>query len=155
MDNLYLGAARIHLHSFYFLDSSVSEARKLGIMKAYRSAINFVTTLLSTEITSKSIQHMPYYPLRTVLTASCMLLKVLKSSYGQELDIVGTGRKAFNDCILVMTRASVSGSDSAGKVVKMLSRAWHSDVFDIRSPPVLSVKSRFGARLVTLFFPGF
>jgi hypothetical protein len=148
MDCLYLGAARIHLHSFYFFDSSSSESRKSGIMKAYYSAVNFVSVLASTSTSSETILYLPYYHFRCLLTAACIIIKVLKSSYAQDLACKEKGRRAINDSILAIKRSSVSNNDTAGKAALMLSRFWHSSTQGNQSPPVLRIQSRFGARWV-------
>jgi hypothetical protein len=144
-DQLYLAAARIHLHSFYFFDSSTSESRKAGIMKAYNSAINLASVFISANRTREALLYLPYYHFRCLLTASCILLKVLKSSYAQGIDDFESGRKAFNDSLLSIGCCSVSNNDSAGKAVNMLSLVWHSNGAK-NSPPQLSTKSKFGAR---------
>jgi hypothetical protein len=148
MDYLYLGAARIHLHSFYFFDSSSSESRKTGIMKAYDSAVNFISVLASTSTSCETILYLPYYHFRCLLTAACIIIKVLKSSYAQDLACKEKGRRAFNDSILAIKRSSVSNNDTAGKAALMLSRFWHSSTQGNQSPPVLRIQSRFGARWV-------
>ena len=148
MDYLYLGAARIHLHSFYFFDSSSSEFRKSGIMKAYDSAVNFVSVLASTSTSSETILYLPYYHFRCLLTAACIIIKVLKSSYAQDLACKEKARRAFNDSILALKRSSVSNNDTARKASLMLSRFWHSSSQANQSPPVLTIQSRFGARWV-------
>jgi hypothetical protein len=146
MDYLYLAAARIHLHSFYFFDSSSSESRKSGIMKAYDSAVNLVSVLASTSNSSETILYLPYYHFRCLLTAACIIIKVLKSSYAKDLASKEKARRAFNDSILASKRSSVSNNDTAGKAALMLSRFWHSSTQANQSPSVLTIQSRFGAR---------
>lgn len=151
MDYLYLGAARIHLHSFYFFDSSSSESRKSGIMKAYDSAVNFVSVLASTSTSSETTLYLPYYHFRCLLTAACIIIKVLKSSYAQDLASKENARRAFNDSILALKRSSVSNNDTARKASLMLSRFWHSSSQANQSPPVLTIQSRFGASITQDF----
>jgi hypothetical protein len=113
-------------------------------MKAYNSAINLVSAYTSADRMNETLLYLPSYHFRTLLTASCILLKVLKSSYAQEVEDLESGRKAFNDSILAIARCSVSNNDTAGKAVSMLPLAWHSSGTK-QSPPQLSTKSKFGA----------
>lgn len=147
MDRLYLAAARLYLYSFYFLDTSMKESRKQGILKAYRSAVNLVSLITSADATSEVLQYLPRYHSRMLLTATCIVLKVLKSSYAPELGDTAYGRKIFNECILALSRCSVSDNDTSGKAVKLVSQMWHSGG-DCKgqSPPELTIKSRCGAR---------
>jgi hypothetical protein len=141
-----MAVARIHLHSFYFLDSSTSESRKAGILKAYDSAINYVAALTSLNHEPEILLYLPNYHFRSLLTAASILLKVLKSSCSpQGVEEFERGRKAFNDSILTISTCSVSNNDTAGKAVKMLSNVWHSGSGE-KEAAQLSVKSRYGAR---------
>jgi hypothetical protein len=146
---MYMAAARIHLHSFYFFDSSTNDSRKAGIMKAYDSATNLISALTPSDHAQDTLLYLPYYLFRCLLTAACILVKVLKSNYAQEVDDFEKGRRVFNDSILAIQRSSVTNSDTAAKAVKMLSCVWHSSIISGQSPPQLIVQSRFGARWVT------
>jgi transcriptional regulatory protein LEU3 len=115
-------------------------------MKAYDSAIKLVSALLSTDRSSETLLYLPYYHFRCLLTAACILVKVLKSSYAQELEYYEKGRGAFNDAVLAIMRSSISNNDTAGKAAQMLSRVWHNSTATDHSPPQLTVQSRFGAR---------
>jgi hypothetical protein len=106
-DRLYFAAARLYLHSFYF-DTSMTESRKQGVLKAYTSAVNLVSLLTSADATSEVLIYPPHYHSRMLLTATCIVLKVLKSSYDPELGDTAHGRKTFNERILALSRCSVS-----------------------------------------------
>jgi hypothetical protein len=118
-------------------------------MKAYNSATNFVSALTPSDHSQDTLLYLPYYLFRCLLTAACILVKVLKSNYAQEIDDFEKGRRVFNDSILAIRRSSVTNNDTAAKAVKMLSCVWHSSIISGQSPPQLTVQSRFGARLVT------
>ena len=115
-------------------------------MKAYNSAISLVSSFNSGDSSFQTLLYLPYYHFRSLLTAACVLIKVLKSSYAKELDNFEAGRKAFNESILALSQSSVSNNDTGGKAVKLLSQVWHSGAASKDSPPELTIKSRFGAR---------
>jgi len=147
MDRLYLAVARLYLHSFYFFDTSMTESRKQGVLKAYTSAVNLVSRFTSTDATGDALLYLPHYHSRMLLTATCIVLKVLKSSYAQELGDTAYGRKTLNDCVLALSRCSVSNNDTCGKAVKLVSQMWHRGGDDKdQSPPELTIRSRCSAR---------
>jgi hypothetical protein len=115
-------------------------------MKAYDSAVNLICALTSINDASQTLLYLPYYHFRCLITAATILIKVLRSSYAQDLDDLEKGRSVFNDSILAITRSSVSNNDTALKAAQMLSRLWHHPTVANRAPPVLTVQSRFGAR---------
>ena len=92
----------MHLHSFYFFDSSTNDSRKAGIMKAYDSATNLISALTPSDYSQDTLLYLPYYLFRCLLTAACILVKVLKSNYAQEVDDFEKGRRVFNDSILAI-----------------------------------------------------
>jgi hypothetical protein len=145
---MYMAAARIHLHSFYFFATSTNDSRKAGIMKAYDSATNLISALTTPDHSQDTLLYLPYYLFRCLLTPACILVEVLKSNYAQEVDDFEKGRRVFNDSILAIQRSSVTNNDTAAKAVKMLSCVWHSSITSGQSPPQLTVQSRFGARSV-------
>ena len=147
MDRLYLASARVYLHSFYFFDTSMTESRKQGILKVYTSAVNLVSLFTSADATSEVLPYILHYHSRMLLTATCIVLKALKSSYAPELGDAAHGRETFNECILALSHFSVSNNDTCGKAVKLASQMWHR-VGDpkIQSLPELTIKSRCGAR---------
>ena len=104
----------------------------------------------SLDSTHDTLLYLPYYLFRSLLTAACVIVKVLKSAYAQDLDQFGAGKKAFNDSVLALGRSSVSNNDTGGKAVKLLSQVWHSDSSSNQLPPELALKSRLGARWADL-----
>jgi hypothetical protein len=115
-------------------------------MKAYDSALSFISALASTNEANQALLYLPYYHFRCLLTAACILIKVLRSSYAQDFDDLEKGRTVFNNSILAITRSSVSNNDTALKAAQMLSKLWHHPTVTNETPPVLTVQSRFGAR---------
>lgn len=148
MDRLYLAAARLNLNSFYFFDTSVSESRKQGILKAYTSAVNLVSLYTSADASNEALLYLPHYHSRMLLTATCLVIKVLKSSYASELGDTAYGRRTINACILALSRCSVSDNDVCGKAVKLMSKIWHREPSNDRTPPQLTIKSRGSASIM-------
>jgi len=116
IDHMYCSAARVYLHSFYFFDSSNSEARRLGILRAYNTACNFITLLTEADNKADVLLYLSYYYFRILLTAACIIQKVLISSYADDLDYEA-GRSLFNQSISALSRSSVFNNDIGSKAI--------------------------------------
>jgi hypothetical protein len=137
----------------YFFDSSPTETRKLGVLKAYTSAVNFILLITEADKAFSFFSYMCAYHIRMFLTADCILLKVLRSSYKDDIDF-DAGKKLCDQATVAASRMAVTNNDAAGKTGKMVAQLWHSNNMEIlEEPPELLVKSRLGARLVLALFP--
>lgn len=144
---LYYSATRLYLHSFYFFISSESESRQNSILKAYKSASTFVSLLTEGNDKDNLLPYLSTYLVRTLITAACIMLKVLTSSYAASLEDLEAERRLFNESIIVVSQTSILNNDVSAKAVKLLAQSWHSGSTNRRqSPPELIIKSRLGAR---------
>lgn len=135
----------------YFFDSSASDVRKVGILKAYSSAVAFIQVMTDVDKSIRLIGYMTGYHQRMFLIANCIMLKVLRSSYSQDVDFEA-GKSLCNQTQVMISKLILSHKDSAGKSAQMVSQLWHSSNTDaLNEPPELLVKSRLGARYVTKF----
>ncbi|TVY34924.1 Regulatory protein, partial [Lachnellula occidentalis] len=147
-DRIYVSAARLYMHSMYFFDSSPTSTRKTGILRAYASASSFTTLITSLDSTCNLFSYMCAYHIRMFLVATCIMLKVLRSSYRHDIDFEA-GKKLCSDATVAASRVAVGSGDSAGKVAKMVAQVWHSgDTGVLEEPPELLVKSRLGASII-------
>lgn len=147
-DRIYVSAARLYMHSMYFFDSSPTPSRKTGILRAYASAFSFTTLITSLGSTHNLFSYMCAYHIRMFLVATCIMLKVLRSSYRHDVEFEA-GKKLCSDATVAASRVAVGSGDSAGKLAKMVAQVWHSgDTGVLEEPPELLVKSRLGARSV-------
>ncbi|TVY91060.1 Regulatory protein [Lachnellula willkommii] len=147
-DRIYVSAARLYMHSMYFFDSSPTPTRKTGILRAYASASSFTTLITSLDSTRNLFSYMCAYHIRMLLVATCIMLKVLRSSYRHDVDFEA-GKKLCTDAMVAASRVAVGSGDSAGKLAKMVAQVWHSgDTGVLEEPPELLVKSRLGASII-------
>jgi len=145
-DKIYLGAARVYAQSMYFFDPSESESRKQGILNAYQSAVKLLLLMLEADARSNFFLHISSYHLRMYLMATCILIKVLHSSYSTDVDFE-VGKRLVNRVVMSASRCSVSYNESPGKFAGMVSQVWHStNKAVLEKPPQLLVKSRLGSR---------
>ena len=86
INQLYIWAARVNLYIFYFFDSPLSEARRLGILKAYSAACTLTAKISAGDTLFDMLETAPSFLFRMLFTASSILLKVLNSSYVRYVD---------------------------------------------------------------------
>ncbi|TVY65581.1 Regulatory protein LEU3 [Lachnellula suecica] len=147
-DTIYLACARLYIHTMYFFDSSCTPTRKAGVLRAYASALSLITTLFSADATTSLFSHISAYHMRMFLTATCLVLKVLRSSYRQDVDFE-EGKGLFDRATLAAGRCSIASGDTAGKITRLMAQVWHSGNEEaLNEPPELLVKSRLGASII-------
>lgn len=132
----------------YFFDSSHTETRKEGILKAYKSATKLALLVIEADKATDFLLYATAYDIRMFVVAACILLKVLRSSYSQDVDFEA-GKSLLNQTTALTSRCVLGNNDSRGKIVKMVAQIWHSSNTEVlNEPPELLVKSRLGARFV-------
>ena len=71
------------------------------------------------------LQHCPFYVYQAFLSASFVLLKVLKSDHFCTLVEVSAGHKLFNSSISALRKISVSNNDLPGRLSDVLAYLWN------------------------------
>jgi hypothetical protein len=141
-NNLSLLAAKVHLKSFAFFIPSSSPIHFQAICAAYDAAVAFIQGVLDPDMHSNSLLHYcSNYILRSLISASCILLKILNSSIAVHLD-AAQGRTMFNACSLAIRSISLKDNDFPHRVAEAHTRMWRAagSGFDVqknslRQPP--------------------
>ncbi len=109
---IYLSAARIHLHSFYLLDDPCVEGYMDRIGTLYQSAYNFVAQSLAIDQEDEaSLHHWPFFCYQMFVSASCVILRVLKNGHFDAAVDVDSGKALLNSAILALRKMSVANND--------------------------------------------
>lgn len=125
-NKLYLLAAKMHFHSLAFHLSSTSLFRSTSLSDVYKAATMFIQATLDYDMQSNSIfEYCTDYILKTLISASCILLKILNSSLAANYDTI-QGKTLFNTCILAIRSASVKDNDFPERVAKAQTRMWRA-----------------------------
>jgi hypothetical protein len=104
-------AAKVHFTASSFFLPGFSPIHSSSISAAYNAAIAFIQGVLNPEMHSSSLLHYcTNYILRTLISASCILLKILNSSIAIRFDAM-QGRTMFNTCILAFRSISLKKND--------------------------------------------
>jgi transcriptional regulatory protein LEU3 len=70
------------------------------------------------------MQHCPFYAYQTFVSASFVLLKVLKSEHFSALVEAASGKRLFNSSISALRKMSVSNNDLPGRLSDVLAYLW-------------------------------
>ncbi|OJJ53491.1 hypothetical protein ASPSYDRAFT_212411 [Aspergillus sydowii CBS 593.65] len=109
---IYLSAARIHLHSFYLLDDPCVDGYMDRIGTLYQSAYDFVAQSLAIDQEGEaSLHHWPFFCYQMFVSASCVILRVLKNGHFDAAVDVNSGKALLNSAILALRKISVANND--------------------------------------------
>ncbi|KAI9641545.1 hypothetical protein NHQ30_010357 [Ciborinia camelliae] len=119
-------SSRLHLHTFAFYIPEFSRNHLAALSSAYSSATRFIQALLDYDLHSEAIlPYCSYYILKNLICASCVLLKILNSTYAMQFDST-QGRSLFNAAILALRSTSLATNDFSDRIAEALARMWRS-----------------------------
>ncbi len=150
VDQLYFRAARLHLYAFHWLNPSLTEQRRIGILKAYTTATAFITQTQSANASSNILTYCPIVIPRTLFASGCTLLKVLNSRFLRYVDFQA-GVTIFQIAVTALRQCSVEGNDMSTHAANILAEIWqHRDDNPTTKyeEPTLSIKSRSSASII-------
>lgn len=124
----FILAAQLHLHSFFLFDEPSSEGYTERIIKMYSSASMLIQHALDLDARKQNfIRYCPIYVYQTFLTASFIMLKVLKNDYFRRYLDADAGAKMFNASVLAVRKMSVANNDLPGRLSDVLAYLWTED----------------------------
>lgn len=137
-------SARLQLQAYFLFIDNDSTERRLGVIKAYDTAVELILCIKSGEVIGDFIK-CAFYVIRTVsMVAAVLIMKVIHSSYSSYINIA-EGRRAFNAFLLLARQASIEDNDLFGRANKILTQLWvvhRSFLQEQQKPPTLTHKSR-------------
>ncbi|RFU23767.1 hypothetical protein B7463_g12570, partial [Scytalidium lignicola] len=145
--HIYLISVRLHLLAYHFLDTSIAESRREGVLKAYRTAVDLMSRFNERDEASDVFPHVPMYLARTILTVASVLVKVLFSDYADAVDFP-EGKRLFNSAIIALRRSSIENNDITGRSAEILTQLW--TMYSTRRPrsTYLRVNGRLAASVI-------
>jgi hypothetical protein len=150
VNQLYVWAARLYTYVFYFFDSSLSDSRRQGVLKAYSAATTLTTKIAAGDTLFDMLETSPFYVYRMLFTAAAVLIKVLNSTYVRYVDFEA-GKQVFELAISALRRWSIQDNDKAVRSADMLAQMWplYSER-NARRPeePSLRFRCRLGTSLL-------
>lgn len=145
--------ARLYLNLYHFLDSSLAEPRRNGILKAYHAASAIITRIMATFSDSGGwydrLLYAPFHNFRVLCTASIVLLTTLNSTYSEYLDSTN-GKLLFNSAVFAIRRMSIREGDGPERGACFMAEMWNSFESSFRRAPQeprIRIKARMAASL--------
>ena len=145
-----LAMASMLFRTYYFFESSASETRKQGLLRAYTAALNFISKLAEEDAKNDFIKYVPNVFCQILNTAAMLVMKIINSSYSRYVD-TERGKRSFNIVLGLLRRAVLEDNDIRGRGGKILAQLWtvhHSRAVRRVQEPNLKVKSRLGASVL-------
>lgn len=121
----YILSARLHLHAFYLLDDPSSPGYVERIIMLYNSASRLTRHTIDADNQSDAIlAYCPFFLYQSIVCASLILAKVLKSDYFSLIIDIDGGTKLFNASLNAIRKISVANNDLPGRLVDVLAFLW-------------------------------
>ena len=150
LDNIHLVEARLYLRIFYFFDSTYTDHRRSGILKAYSTATEFITLANSSQANFNYLTHGPISAFRYLSAALAILLQVLNSNLSACVDHAA-GADFINAGLAALRIGAVESNDvflRASEVYTSIWRMQQDDQEIKQQSPKLLIQSRLGASLL-------
>lgn len=140
------------IQSMYFLADQTLEQSKQGALRAYTTAVNLLTTLISDDNTNDFLIHAPNVFLRIIVRAAFVIMRTLFSSHGTNLDLAN-GKNLYDTAVFFIRQMSVKlkEKDQPLRVAEALKVMWkHMEGQPAfrKQPPIVKIQSRLGATLL-------
>lgn len=137
-----------YVHYFYL--PTWENGRKRGILECYAIAQELISEASGSDKVSDLFRHITGSLFLSLFTATCVLWKVLHSSYHADVDFAA-GRTSFNSAIRSLRACSVENNDNAARHAEILLHLWTvAELQQYRTAggePVVTHRSRHGASL--------
>lgn len=124
--------------------------RKQGLLRAYSTALNFISKLANEDAKNDFIKYLPNIFYQILNTAGMLVMKIINSSYAKYVDIE-EGKRSFNIILSLLRRATLEDNDLRGRGGKILAQLWtihYSRTIRRGQEPNLTVQSRLGASVL-------
>ncbi|CAK7907454.1 regulatory protein Leu3p [[Candida] anglica] len=118
--------ARIHLLTYYFMDSSRIAPFELqrGLVQVYNAAVSLIThAQLCQAKDKKFVRYLPGVYILSIWQASCIIGKLSHSPMKKFIDL-GTGRESYQAAISLAAKASILKHDIAHRSSGIMRNMW-------------------------------
>jgi hypothetical protein len=150
---ILLDMVSLQLGTFYFFMKEHTEVRKLGLLKAYTTAVSVISKSVEADKAWGFLKNAPNGYLQILCTGAILVMKIVHSSYSQYID-VDEGKRAFDSIVALKLTApdkDYDRDDLRDRIRRVLEQLWslhHSLTLAREREPSLRVKSRLGASVM-------
>ena len=149
IDQAYILAAQLHLHSFYWLGPSAIEQRQFGLLKSFATASSVITHLLSLDASIQLLTHSTIVFPRMLFQSAYIIFKVLNSSLSKYVDL-DAGEALYHAVVVALRSWQVPVHDASkhpSAILEVISRRRGEHINELYQEPVLIVRGRLSASL--------
>ncbi|KAK6081981.1 hypothetical protein SCUP515_02760 [Seiridium cupressi] len=124
------------------------ESLKRNVLRAYTTARTVVQVALELERSHSFLKHMPHFYFRSLISANCIIYKVLRSSYMDFLDRTQTEQTAI-DVIEACRQSVVTEGDLPTRLATLLESIWNwNQLARWHEEPISVFTHRLGASVI-------
>ena len=116
---------RIMVLSFY-LQKKPEDQDEMSLMHVYQAAGDLIRTVDAEDRSNQMASYCPYFVFAGIVLATCIMLRLLKSPFGELVDKIH-GQELFFVGISLLQTMSTHNSDNPAKCAQGLARLWRSE----------------------------
>ncbi|UKZ71198.1 uncharacterized protein TrAtP1_012159 [Trichoderma atroviride] len=149
VDSIYYQCYRLYLLAYHFLVDSAFRKPE-GFISLYAVACNLVNMVCQRSEAEESIPKIaPAFIQKTIVLASCTILKIHRSELAPHLDLEA-GEQAYFASIVFAREGSIQNNDLSARGATIFSQLWNSQkIFKGKDGKIDSLSSRISSRLST------
>ncbi|KAF7587626.1 hypothetical protein BBP40_006990 [Aspergillus hancockii] len=122
--DLYLRAAKLHLHLSVFFDDTTGKDYRDRLLSLYVATRTFLEAAMNLETdVGPVLSYTPYYIYQMMVAGGCTLLKLCSSFFAAHINMDYT-KKLFNRAIWAIRGVSVSSNDLPERLAEVLAQMW-------------------------------
>lgn len=146
----YLRCATLHLRLYALVEPGKPESIISSLLSLYEACRQLLSMLITAEPSGQepmegnmSLLYCPNYTFQMTLAASFTLLRLLRGSFKDYID-VDVGKALFNSVILAVRKMSIANNDLPGRLADVLAQLWAKDARASKSQARLQSGSEQG-----------
>ncbi|KAK1238932.1 hypothetical protein MKX08_005993 [Trichoderma sp. CBMAI-0020] len=149
VDSIYYQCYRLYLLAYHFLVDAAFRKPE-GFISLYAVACNLVNTVCQRSEAEESVPKIaPAFIQKTIVLASCTILKIHRSELAPHLDLEA-GEQAYFASIVFAREGSIQNNDLSARGATIFSQLWNSQkIFRGKDGKIDSLSSRISSRLST------
>jgi hypothetical protein len=141
---------QLEIQSYYLipLPGYNPENLKRNVIRAYTTACTVVKVALELQRSHSFLKHMPHFYFRSLLSANCIIYKVLRSSYMDFFDRAQAEQTAM-DVIEACRQSVVMDGDLPARLASLLESIWNwRQLTRWHEEPISAFSHRLGASVI-------
>ncbi|ORY69850.1 uncharacterized protein BCR38DRAFT_333745, partial [Pseudomassariella vexata] len=139
---------QLEIQTYYLLPlpGHHAEGLKRNILRAYTTAQTVIRASLDLEQQLRFLKHLPQFYFRNILNATCIISKVVRSSY-RDFVAIKDADQSITDAIAVFRGCMIVETDLPARLANILESVWSARQTKWHEEPVSAFSHRLGANV--------